>query len=82
MNQQLIFNDDYHFEAMHQAVSCTVLQGGLRLQVLILMPDGWQQDAWLYQVKEDCFFWEEQIEDALKAGAISDDGIIRLHGGA
>lgn len=81
MNQQLIFNDDYHFDATHQAVSCSVLLAGLRLQVLILMPEGWLQDAWLYQVKEDCFFWEEQIEAAVAAEVFGEDGTIRLDGG-
>ncbi|WP_306518023.1 hypothetical protein [Rheinheimera sp.] len=80
MNQQLIFNDDYHFDAIHQAVSCSVLQAGLRLQVLILMPEGWQKEAWLYQVKEDCFFWEEQIEAAVAAELFGEDGIVRLDG--
>lgn len=80
MNQQLIFNDDFNFDEVHQSVSCTVLQAGLRLSVLIHMPDGWQKDAWLCQVKEDCFFWEEQIEAAVAAELFSADGMIRLDG--
>lgn len=80
MNQQLIFNDDFSFDEVHQSVSCTVLQAGLRLSVLILMPGGWQKDAWLCQVKEDCFFWEEQIEAAIAAELFSADGMIRLDG--
>ena len=80
MNQQLIFNDDFSFDEAHQSVSCSVLQAGLRLTVLILMPEGWQKEAWLCQVTEDCFFWEEQIEVAVAAGQIDADGIIRLDG--
>jgi len=82
MNQQLIFNNDFALSDDRDAVSCSVLQSGLRIAVVIKMPDGWEPQAWLDQIKEDSFFWEEQIEEAFVAERLSSDGILYIDGAA
>lgn len=82
MNQQLIFNNDFALSDDRDAVRCSVLQSGLRIEVMIQMPDGWEPDAWLAQIKEDGFFWEEQIEEALASERLSNDGILYIEGAA
>jgi hypothetical protein len=80
MNQQLIFNHDFTFDASHQAVCCSVLQAGLRLSIRIRLPEGWLAAAWLAQVKEDAFFWEDEIEAALNAEQTDAEGVLWLDG--
>lgn len=80
MNQQLIFNNDFRLTDNQDAVCCSVLQSGLRIAVVIRMPEGWEPDVWLAQIKEDGFFWEEQIEEALAADQLSSDGVLYLDG--
>lgn len=80
MNQQLIFNHDYQFDETYMAVRCSVLQGGLRNTVFIRMPEGWAAAAWLVQVREDAFFWEDEIELALKREQLNPDGNLWLDG--
>jgi hypothetical protein len=82
MNQQLIFNNDFALSDDREAVSCSVLQSGLRIAVMIKMPDGWEPQAWLDQIKEDSFFWEEQIEEAFAEEKLSSDGILYIDGAA
>lgn len=82
MNQQCIFNQDFVINEAERAVSCSCLHQGLRRQILIVMPDGWQLHAWLAQVVEDGFFWEEEIELAVSRGLFQEDGSIRLMGAA
>lgn len=78
MNQQLIFNHDFGYDASHQAVCCSVLQAGLRRSIRIRLPEGWLPDAWLAQVKEDAFFWEDEIEAALEAEQADAEGVLWL----
>ncbi|WP_348734318.1 DUF1488 domain-containing protein [Rheinheimera texasensis] len=80
MNQQLIFNHDHQFDDAAVAVRCSILQGGLRNTVYIRMPEGWTAEAWLAQVREDSFFWEDEIELALKKGQLDPDGSLWLDG--
>jgi hypothetical protein len=82
MNQQCIFNQDFKINEAENAVSCSCLHQGLRRQIFIIMPDGWQLDAWLAQVVEDGFFWEEEIEHAVAKEQFEEDGSIRLMGAA
>jgi len=82
MNQQLIFNNDFALSDDRDAVSCSVLQSGLRIAVVIKMPDGWEPQAWLEQIKEDSFFWEEHIEEAFAVERLSSDGILYIDGAA
>ena len=82
MNQQLIFNNDFGLNEDKSAVCCSVLQSGLRIAVIIKMPDGWEPQSWLAQIKEDGFFWEEQIEEALAADQLGSDGILYIDGAA
>ncbi|MBU2278042.1 MAG: DUF1488 domain-containing protein [Gammaproteobacteria bacterium] len=82
MNQQLIFNHDFRLADDNNAVCCSVLQAGLRISVFIAMPEGWDPQVWLTQVKEDGFFWEEQIEEALTADKFDSNGILYLDGAA
>lgn len=80
MNQQLIFNHDHQFDGSAVAVRCSILQGGLRNTVYIRMPEGWTAEAWLAQVREDSFFWEDEIELALKQDQLDPDGNLWLDG--
>jgi hypothetical protein len=82
MNQQLIFNNDFGLSQDNRAVCCSVLQSGLRIAVSIKMPDGWEPQAWLAQVKEESFFWEEQIENALSVELLGIDGVLYIDGAA
>lgn len=82
MNQQLIFNHDFVWNELEQAVQCSCLQAGLKVIIYIKKPEGWIADAWLVQVKEDYFFWEEEIEAALDAQPLGEDAILRLDGAA
>lgn len=82
MNQQLIFNNDYQFEADLNAVHGSVLQGGLRINIYIKMPAGWTAEAWLSQVREDAFFWEDEIEQAIRQDRLEADGCLWLDGAA
>ncbi len=80
MNQQLIFNHDFKLAANNKAVTCSVLQSGFRIAVVIRMPEGWEPHLWLSQVKGDGFFWEEQIEEALRANQLDSGGFLYLDG--
>jgi len=82
MNQQLIFNHDFSWHQEEQAVQCSCLQAGLKIVVYIKKPEGWAVDAWMAQVKEDSFFWEDEIEAALKAQPLAEDAILKLDGSA
>ncbi|WP_337841939.1 DUF1488 domain-containing protein [Rheinheimera sp.] len=82
MNQQLIFNHDFAWHQAEQAVQCSCLQSGLKIVVYIKKPEGWLEDAWVLQVKEDYFFWEEEIEAALETQPLGHDAVLRLEGAA
>ena len=82
MNQQLIFNNDFCLSEDQKAVICSVLQSGLRISVVISMPDGWDPEAWLAQIKEDGFYWEEQIEEAFASDRLGPDGVLFIEGAA
>lgn len=82
MNQQLIFNGDYTFDISIDAVTCSVLLAGLRLSIRIRRPDGWPADAWLAQVRDDAFFWEDEIEQAILTETFEADGSVWLDGAA
>lgn len=80
MNQQLIFNNDHQFDDVAEAVRCSILQSGLRHTIFIRMPEGWTPEIWLAQVREDSFFWEDEIELALKRDQLDPDGNLWLDG--
>lgn len=80
MNQQLIFNHDYQFVTAQNSVACSVLQSGLRISIFIRMPEGWTADSWLAQVREDSFFWEDEIELALQQDLLDVNGCLWLDG--
>ena len=82
MNQQLIFNNDFGLNEEKSAVCCSVLRSGLRILVVIKRPDGWEPQAWLTQIKEDSFFWEDQIEEAFAADRLGSDGVLYIEGAA
>jgi hypothetical protein len=82
MNQQLIFNHDFSYDDKEDAVHCSCLAAGLRLAIYIKKPEGWDQHSWLAQIKEDCFYWEEQIEEAAKQDRFTAEGILYLDGSA
>jgi len=82
MNQQLIFNHDFSFDDNTDSVSCSCLAAGMRLRIYIKKPQGWDNHSWLEQIKEDCFYWEEQIEEAAKADRFNTDSVLYLDGSA
>mgnify|MGYP002619643930 CR=1 FL=1 len=65
MNQQLIFNHDFVYNAEQDAVSFSCLLAGLRLTGYIARPVEVSAEVWLMQVKAAAFDWEEAVEQAL-----------------
>lgn len=78
MNQQLIFNDDFYFDAARQAVVFSCLSGGLRISCYIRLPEGMQPALWLQQVQQDSFYWEDKAEQAMEEQTANEDGELWL----
>ncbi|MDX3773942.1 DUF1488 family protein [Chromatiaceae bacterium AAb-1] len=74
MNQQLIFNEDFHFDTTRQAVAFSCLSCGLRINCYIRLPAGMQPDDWLHQIKQDSLCWEDKTEQALEDDAVNENG--------
>ena len=82
MNQQCIFNQDFQIDETTESVKGSVLHQGLRRDVFIKKPTGWELSVWFQQVQEDSFFWEDEIEAAVNRGIFAHDGSINLDGAA
>lgn len=78
MNQQLIFNNDFAFDAARQAVSFSCLVGGLKVVCFVPLPVQQEPVAFLQQVKADAFDWEDSAEQAIANDAINSAGEIWL----
>lgn len=78
MNQQLIFNNDFAFDATRQAVSFSCLVGGLKVHCYIPLPATQRAEAYLQQIKADAFHWEDAAEQAIAEDAYNTAGEIWL----
>ena len=78
MNQQLIFNNDFAFDATRQAVSFSCLVSGLKVRCFIALPAEQTPAAFLPQVKADTFNWEDRAEQAIADDAYNAAGEIWL----
>ena len=78
MNQQLIFNHDFVFDAPRQAASFSCLVSGLKVHCYIPLPADQQAEAFLQQIKADAFDWEDAAEQAIADEAYNSAGEIWL----
>ena len=78
MNQQLIFNNDFVFDATRQAVSFSCLVSGLKVHCYIPLPAEQQAEAYLQQIKADAFHWEDAAEQAIADDVYNSAGEIWL----
>ncbi|WP_240224942.1 DUF1488 family protein [Rheinheimera hassiensis] len=78
MNQQLIFNNDFAFDATRQAAGFSCLVSGLKVQCFIAMPAEQTPVVFLQQVKADAFSWEDRAEQAIADDAYNAAGEIWL----
>lgn len=78
MNQQLIFNNDFAFDATRQAVSFSCLVTGLKVLCFIALPAGQKPPVFLQQIKADAFNWEDRAEQAIADDAYNAAGEIWL----
>lgn len=78
MNQQLIFNNDFHIHRARQAVVFSCLVAGLKVNCFIPLPADHDAQMFLAQVKTQAFSWEDNAEQAIAAEAFNKDGEIWL----
>lgn len=78
MNQQLIFNNDFAFDATRQAASFSCLVSGLKVLCFIALPAEQTPAMFLQQVKADAFSWEDRAEQAIADDAYNATGEIWL----
>lgn len=78
MNQQLIFNNDFAFDATRHAVSFSCLVGGLKVCCFIPVSAQLQPDTFLQQVRAEAFNWEDAAEQAIAEDGYNSAGEIWL----
>jgi hypothetical protein len=78
VNQQLIFNNDFHYNAAVNAVAFSCLVAGLKVNCFITLPQGEAIEDFLMQVKVDAFSWEDSAEQAIADDAYNSAGEIWL----
>ncbi|HEX5792762.1 MAG TPA: DUF1488 family protein, partial [Rheinheimera sp.] len=78
MNQQLIFNNDFAFDATRQAVSFSCLVSGLKVVCFIPLPAQQVPSVFLQQTKADAFSWEDRAEQAIADESYNTAGEIWL----
>ncbi|MBU1309757.1 MAG: DUF1488 domain-containing protein [Gammaproteobacteria bacterium] len=78
MNQQLIFNNDFYFENVRQAVCFSCLVGGLKVCCYIALPPDVTANSFLQQVQAEAFSWEDAAEQAIAEQAYNNAGEIWL----
>lgn len=85
MNQQLLFNDDAQVDIGHQAILCTAMDGGMRIQCVIaisylvkLGANVSDATAWLNAYEEYRFDIEEQLEAMIAQEEINAAGEVEL----
>ncbi len=78
MNQQLIFNNDFYYDAGQQAVGFSCLVSGLKVGCFIPLPADLMPESFLQQVKAEAFNWEDSAEQAIADDAFNEQGEIWL----
>lgn len=78
MNQQLIFNNDFQFDAKRQAVRFSCLVMGLKVNCYIALPAREEPARFLAAIKADAFNWEDSAEQAIADEAFNPVGEIWL----
>lgn len=78
MNQQLIFNNDFTYDAVRQAVCFSCLVAGLKVNCFITLPANTSAAAFYTSVKAEAFSWEDSAEQAIADDAYNDAGEIWL----
>ncbi|MCF4008961.1 DUF1488 family protein [Rheinheimera sp. UJ63] len=78
MNQQLIFNNDFHYAAPKQAIAFSCLVSGLKVQCYIAIPAKQDAQVFLSQVIADAFTWEDLTETAIAEDTYIESGEIWL----
>jgi hypothetical protein len=78
MNQQLIFNNDFQFDAKRQAVRFSCLVMGLKVNCFIAVPAKAEPARFLAATKADAFNWEDSAEQAIIADSYNEAGEVWL----
>lgn len=78
MNQQLIFNNDFHYAADRNAIVFSCLVAGLKVCCVIPLVESVDAEQYLQQVKADAFTWEDKVELAVAADHYTTAGEIWL----
>lgn len=78
MNQQLIFNNDFQYDAVRQAVGFSCLIAGLKVNCFIALPAKVEPASFLTAVKAEAFNWEDRAEQAITDDAYNEAGEIWL----
>ncbi|WP_019676271.1 DUF1488 family protein [Arsukibacterium perlucidum] len=78
MNQQLVFNNDFQFDTVRQAVRFSCLVAGLKVNCFIALPASEEPDQFITSIKADAFDWEDRAEQAIADGAYTKAGEIWL----
>jgi hypothetical protein len=78
MNQQIIFNNDFHYNASANAVVFSCLVAGLKVNCFIAQPDETAIQDFLANVQADAFTWEDRAEQAIADDAYNSAGEIWL----
>ncbi len=78
MNQQLIFNNDFTYDVVSQAVRFSCLVAGLKVNCFIALPASATAADFLTSVKAAAFSWEDRAEQAIADDAYNDAGEIWL----
>lgn len=72
MNQQLIFNNDFHLVPARSAVCFSCLVAGFKLQCFIAIPAKQDGAEFLQEVKTNAFSWEDCAEQAIADDAVNE----------
>ncbi|KKO45990.1 hypothetical protein WG68_08290 [Arsukibacterium ikkense] len=78
MNQQLIFNNDFQYDASRQAVRFSCLLAGLKVNCYIALPGNSEATQFLAAVTADAFSWEDRAEQAIANDNFNDAAEIWL----
>ena len=71
MNQQIIINDDFHYDNQHKAWAFTAIDSGNRLTFVVLASEN------ITQVTQSLKFdWEEKAEEWLEENELNGETII------
>lgn len=72
MNQQLIFNNDFHLVPARSAVCFSCLVAGFKVQCFIAIPAKQDGAEFLQEVITNAFSWEDCVEQAIADDAVNE----------